>query len=483
MPLNKTEIESIEQLQLKKNSVELRKTLESMEGTKASRQSIALSILSLIPFFNKFIASASGAGNAITRMIEIQGLVNNATQTAASAFQYIKLGTAIIDFFRIPAIYVGALIAKQEVPFTFSRNAKFLYSSVILGLTITAVAFPPSAPIIALVAGIAALGQSVTTLANLYYKRYEVQDKLEQIEKDITQKKKKITSLIDKLEKLEKTAEMANDEELESIKDKITNKKKEIAKHLDELQSLYDSQEHCKQKLEKLGTTSALDRTVGVGFAALALIGIVTSMIFPPVGIGILATTASLGVAYFVGRITVPLMKSLVEKIINAVSKKTNSNNDHQASLELSVLGGKKALTHSNIPSAGIGMLAVPGSLGVAYIAARVTSPFMKSLMEKIINAIAKRTDADKDPRNSIEVSVPNIPLMFEDLVLINEAKKLANEFKEISGVHSRERVDLSQKLVEINTQALIANKITSKSDNNKGDQNEPENDEHLIFL
>lgn len=187
---NKIEIQTIEQQELNANAEGLRKKLASMKGV-ASQKSVALSILKLIPFFNKFIASANGAGNAITRMIEIEGLVNNATQTATSVFQYIKLGTAIIDFFRIPAIYVGALIAKQEVPFTFSRNAKLLYSAVILGLTITAIAFPPAAPIIALVAGVAALGQSIVTLTNLYYKRIETQDKLVQVEQDIAQKTKK----------------------------------------------------------------------------------------------------------------------------------------------------------------------------------------------------------------------------------------------------------------------------------------------------
>lgn len=49
MSLNKTEIETIEQPQLKENAEGLRKKLASMKGV-ASQKSIALSILSLIPF-------------------------------------------------------------------------------------------------------------------------------------------------------------------------------------------------------------------------------------------------------------------------------------------------------------------------------------------------------------------------------------------------------------------------------------------------
>ncbi|QEY50039.1 hypothetical protein [Legionella longbeachae] len=408
---NKIEIQTIEQQELNANAEGLRKKLASMKGV-ASQKSVALSILKLIPFFNKFIASANGAGNAITRMIEIEGLVNNATQTATSVFQYIKLGTAIIDFFRIPAIYVGALIAKQEVPFTFSRNAKLLYSAVILGLTITAIAFPPAAPIIALVAGVAALGQSIVTLTNLYYKRIETQDKLVQVEQDIAQKTKKVNSLIDELETLEKTAKVADIELL----------KRDIAQHLNELQGLYDTREYCKQKLEKLGTAAALDKTVGVGLAAFALVGIVTSMIFPPVGVGILAATASLGVAYLVARVTVPLIKFLAEKIINAVTKKPDLDNEQQNDQELK-----------------------------------------NGLMEK----------------NTLAYS--DIPSMFDNPGLKNEGKALAKKLKDLSGTCSQEHFDLTHKISPKSIQSLIANPITVKSDYNMVDQKLIENSEQLI--
>ncbi|WP_115703300.1 hypothetical protein [Legionella sainthelensi] len=416
MSLNKTEIEMMEQPQLNEDAVGFEKKLASMKGV-ASQKSIALSILKLIPFFNKFIASASGAGNAITRMIEIQGLVNNATQTAASAFQYIKLGTAVIDFFRIPAIYVGALIAKQEVPFTFSRNAKLLYSSVILGLAITAVAFPPAAPIIALVAGVAALGQSVVTLANLYYKRLETQDKLAQVEKDITEKTNEINSSISRLRQLEKAAKVGKDNNLDLLKSKITEQ-------LNELQGLYDTREYCKQKLEKLGTAAALDKTVGVGFAALALVGIVTSLIIPPVGIGILAATASLGVAYFVARVTVPLMKLLVDKIINAVAKTPAPDNEQQNVQELkNDLSEKNAVAHSDILS----MLKNPA--------------FKKA------------------------------------------GGELAKKHKGLSDNDSPAHITLSQNLVQKSTPSLIADTITAMPDTDIVDQKTQEDGAQLILF
>ncbi|PWY56544.1 hypothetical protein DGG96_05310 [Legionella qingyii] len=305
----------------------LRKKLKSMKGTKASKKSIAQSILKILPFFNKFIDSAEGAGSTITSMVQIQGHLTHASEAAGSAFLIIRVVNAAIDFIRIPCIYIAAYIANQESPITLSRNARFLYSAVLLGLTITALAFPPSAPIIALVLSIAALGLSVVTLAKLYYKRYEVKDQLAQIEKDIDIKKNRIAALIDSLEQLEGEAKKAKlegqRENFNNLKDKIKTERHEIQEQLNELQKLYDNQEIGKEKLAKLGTIATLDKTAGVAFTSLALIGAIVSLVFPPAGLPIIAAAASLAAIYVIGRVTYPIFKFLAEKIVNASTPKT----------------------------------------------------------------------------------------------------------------------------------------------------------------
>ncbi len=332
MFFNKTEFE-IEESSEGYSAKELRIKLNSMRGTKASKKSIALSILRMLPFFNKFVDSLSGAGGAITHMVQVEGLVNHATEAAGTGFHIIKLVTSALDFIRIPGIYLGAYITNQEVPFSLSRNARFLYAAVLLGLTITAFAFPPAAPVIALVTSIAALGLSVITLAKLYYKRYELKDRLTQIDKNIDTKKNLIRHLIDDLEKLEADAKKAKNEgkieEYKSLEEKIKSERDEIKDELKILQKLCDKQEHCKQKLEKLGMTAVMDRTAGIAFASLALIGAVVSLLFPPAGIGILAAVASLAAVYVIGRVTYPLFKLLVNKIVHADTKKTESDQEH----------------------------------------------------------------------------------------------------------------------------------------------------------
>lgn len=322
----KTDIETFEHLEA--DSVEqLRKKLKVMKGIKASKKSIALAILRMLPFASKFIDSLGGAGGAINRLVEVKGLVNNATTAAAESFQIIKLLTSTTDFIVIPIIYFGAYITNQKVPFTLSRNARFVYATVLLGLAITALAFPPSAPIIALVSALGALGLSVITLAKLYYKRYEVEEQLTKIKGQIEGQKNLVNYLIDHLEQLEAEAKKAKEdgkiEEYQALISKIESERNDIKGQLNSLQELYNNQVSCEQKLAKLGTTAVLDKSVAVAFASLVLIGTVVSLIAPPVGVAILAVTASLAVAYTIGRLIYPALKFLVNKIANYVTGKS----------------------------------------------------------------------------------------------------------------------------------------------------------------
>ncbi|KTC91589.1 hypothetical protein [Fluoribacter dumoffii] len=320
----KTDIENFEEFE--EDSVgHLRKKLHSMKGTKAPKVKISLAILRMIPFANKFISSLELAGCSMNHLVELKGFVNHASSAAAEGFQIIKLLTSLADFVVIPIIYLGAFITNQDIPFTLSRNARFLYASVILGLTITALAFPPSAPFIALATSVAALGLNLVTLAKIVYKRYELKDNLINFEKNINAKKTRLNVLIDELEQLEKKAKRAkeneNQEEYLSLESQIANARKKINEEMSGLQELYNDQELCKEKLESLSTAAILDKSVGTAFATLALIGVIVSFIAPPVGIGILAAAASLAVAYTVGRLSYPLFKMLANKITNPSPK------------------------------------------------------------------------------------------------------------------------------------------------------------------
>ncbi|MCW8409195.1 hypothetical protein OQJ13_09440 [Legionella sp. PATHC035] len=345
----KTDIETFEQLEAD-SVVHLRKKINSMKGIKAPKQSIALAILRMLPFASKFIDSLEGAGSTINRLVMAEGIVNHATTAAAEGFHIIKLLTGITDFVVVPIIYFGAYITNQKVPFTLSRNARFVYATVVLGLTITALAFPPAAPIIALVTSIAALGLSLITLTKLYYKRFELEDKLVNTKQQVETEKNRLKSLINYLEKLEADAKKAKEdgklEDYKTLESKIESERITIKEQFNSLQELLNDQVRCEQKLEKLRTTAVWDKSAGVAFASLALIGAIVSLIAPPAGLGILAVAASLGIAYTVARLTFPLFKSLANKIVNYSTRKSEpTKQDNEEPAE------KEALTESEFDS------------------------------------------------------------------------------------------------------------------------------------
>lgn len=304
---------------------ELRKKLKKMKGNRASKKSILFSLLKTIPFFNKLMESVELSGDALTNIAEIEGHVSHASEVAGTGFHAIKLITSISDFLYIPAVYLGAFITNQDVPFSLSRNARFLYSAVILGLTITAFAFPPAAPIIALVTSLSVLGLSVITLANLFYKRYALIDQLALLENSIILGTSNANESIDHLEelhfKLKKLKKDVNLEEYKALEEEVKNARKEVRVKLKALQEMLDSREECQQQLEKLGTKAVLDRTIGTLFACLTVIGAAVSIFLPPVGLFIIAASASLAIAYVIGRVAIPFFKSLKKNKIYETSK------------------------------------------------------------------------------------------------------------------------------------------------------------------
>lgn len=155
---------------------------------------------------------------------------------------------------------------------------------MILGLTITAFAFPPAAPVIALVTSLSVLGLSVITLANLFYKRDAVKDELALLENNIKLVKNHANDSLNDLEeldlKLKKTKKDGNLVEYEVLVEEVKNARKEVRAYLKDLQELLDSREACQQQLEKLGAKAVLDRTVGTLFACFTVIGAAVSIFY-----------------------------------------------------------------------------------------------------------------------------------------------------------------------------------------------------------
>ncbi|CEG58769.1 hypothetical protein [Legionella fallonii] len=299
-----------------------------------------------IPFLSGFLQSLKSTGSSITSLlIKVQDSSSHALQGANAGFQYIGLGLAAINFVRIPLIYLSAFIVGEKPPFTLSTGANWAYSAVLLGLTLAALLVPVAAPPIAILMASMGLVAGVVSLGNMIYQRYKLQKSLKNINADIEEKE----AVLDSIQQQARTLE----EQLTSLDKEDKNyqtKAGEICKKIDALERQYESTKnelqgcHDKKLLDEktlsgMGSAAFMDKGVGIVLSSIAVIGLVLSLFFPPVGLGLVAASAGLGTLYVVGRVAAsvigPLLAPHLKKLGEKFANTSENTEDEQLSHDL----------------------------------------------------------------------------------------------------------------------------------------------------
>jgi len=304
---------------------EIQVSIESPLSSKAMKKLLAfkprplprepslVSLLQKIPFFTGFLRSVDHAGNALSGIAQIQGDTSKALKEAVKGFHFTGLALNVIDFLRIPAIYLAFAIAGEKPPITLSRNARWLYSALLVALTITALALPAVAVPMALTAGSLAFGLSVFTLGKAFYQRYQLRKELKGILGAIEAKTQQLDKLQQEMVGIEKDIELTTDSQrLEALKGSYSEKSdafvREYEAQKNDLQTLYDKKLKCEKKLKNKGFMGLADKGITVALSSLGLIGLTLSLFFPPVGLAILATSATLAGLYLIARVGFPVV-------------------------------------------------------------------------------------------------------------------------------------------------------------------------------
>ncbi|ASQ44835.1 AAA family ATPase [Legionella clemsonensis] len=324
MPLQSQEEETV--LNASLTPIEILKRLQEMHDTRLRGRPlpdkvIILLLLKKLPILSNFFHGVNGTGTSISKLVVVQGHAVSVAETAGKGFQWAGLGLALIDFFRIPLIYLAALLIGQEPPVTLNKNARWLYSTVLLTLTIIALAIPAAAPPIALVTAILGLGCSVFLLVKHVREYLQIQKTLREVDDEIKPQEERFKHL----QTLAKALQAKIEKEPENFKQFIEEfAELEISynrlKH--ELQLLYDKQLQFSQKSARMNIASVIDKTLAIGVSAFAVIGLAVSLAFPVIGLGIVAASAALVSAYILARILTPPAINLVKWLINKLTSK-----------------------------------------------------------------------------------------------------------------------------------------------------------------
>lgn len=296
-----------------KHSHQMKKKLSS-SGALSKKGSTSI----LIPLLSGFLSEANNIASDISTLSNAQGKISLSTMTGSTGFHFTDAALAAIDFFRIPIIYLGALIVGEKPPITLSKNLRWAYSGVLLGTTIAALAIPAAAPPIALVAASLTLGFSLYTMAKTLYYRYKAPKELKKITATIDAETEELNQLHLKTMALEEQLDVIGDNNSEQ-KIALEQEMKATADAFNELfekrQEHYETQSQYQAIIEKHNTEAVLDKGVAIAVSALALAGLTLGLFFPPLGGGILAASALIGVVYCIAKISHSPIKHLMTKL------------------------------------------------------------------------------------------------------------------------------------------------------------------------
>ena len=298
------------------DKIKLLKTMQEnfdYQAIALTQQELSRAAANKIPGFARFLKRMTDSGIAVTEVGEHATDFHNtiASEAVSHDFHFGGLVMATFDFFRVPFIYLFAYLSNQKIPINLNNNARWLYATLLLALTITAVAVPVTAPIIAFILAGVGFVSSLWLLGKTLRDRAQLQRENKHIKAEIKAEEEQLSLMQDEAKDLEGLFSEAKEEsqvidlclEVLMLEERFKTQKKLLV-------DLKSKQVHIEQELNDLGVTRVAYKCIVFALACLAIAGIVTSLFFPPVGLGILATVALTSALCLLGRVVLPILKA-----------------------------------------------------------------------------------------------------------------------------------------------------------------------------
>lgn len=320
---------------------------EEPKAKTVSKDPLAQQTLSKLSRYSRYFLNATMLSEAT---VKLGSRLNEFHQSGS--FEEISHGFHIgglllnaLNFFRIPFMYLSAFVLGQKVPVTLNNNMRLAYSTVVLGLGITATALPITAPVIAFVATGIGFTTSLFLLGRIIQERIKLAKIQKALANEVIREEEAISVTQDEAKQLKAFFENATEEahiiDLQ-IEVALLQERHQLQKKI--LGSLYEQQAQNKQLKEALGN-KVMFRSLLVVLGALVITGLVFSLFFPPIGLGILASAATLSCALVLARLLAPSLHRLFKRV-SAPSPQEPSN---QSPEDLKVNEHKQSLTEAKV--------------------------------------------------------------------------------------------------------------------------------------
>ncbi|MFJ1268436.1 hypothetical protein ACD661_07720 [Legionella lytica] len=314
---------------------------------EVKKPTVSVPLLQRIPFVSQFVKNASELGDKAIHVggtfTKIPGL--KTPEHLGQGLHWGGAALAALDFLLIPMIYLSSYIYGEKVPFTLNNNARWLYSGALLALTLTSILVPAAATPIGLVLGGISIGLSSFLLGKAIYERYHLGKERKALATEIVHAEEEMALIQEQAKVLQGALTRATTkEEQQALCAQVELVQKQYGEQKEKITGLKEREAVVNEKIKKLQFIHILDKGLGVGFASLAMVGVVLSIFLPAVGLPMLAGVGVASAAYLSARILGPLIRDagswLLDKLRNVFGRneaeKTTAN------------GLENVLEHSN---------------------------------------------------------------------------------------------------------------------------------------
>lgn len=340
------------------------------------KQHVLLQWVRKIPLLTGFGNNIAGAGFAILGIEAALRFPSDKIQSWSNRFQMIALGLALIDFIRVPAIYLTAWLLGERVPVSTAKNARWLQAAILLSFAVMALVFPATAGPTGLIGALLGFGVSFLNLGRFFYRKYQLAKQLRQ---SCSECERAITALIALQnqaigirQRLLAGIRQRDEAEVQRLSRRASGILAQLNRQKSLVQARWSTQCCLGQMQVKSGFVELMDKSVGVALASLGLLGTVMNLFFPLAGLMILAGTALAGTTYISFRITYPWLKS----------KWTNTSLERCRQTEENTKG--EAVENSETPESTIKIFQVLTPMGLKASESKNTAQIIKKLPWRI---------------------------------------------------------------------------------------------------
>lgn len=262
-----------------------------------------------IPFFSSIFKEIIGS------TVTIEHVVTHPNKEILDTLPVIGMAFNSLDIVRIPMLYFVSYILGEKIPFTLGNNAKFVYGAIFLGMMLTSILLPFTAPIIGvcaaalvLTAGLAALNMAVKQQTKNREKLAALPDEMTTC---ATTQQELQTSAHELKTKLSESSNLAETTQIIEDISALAVKYEETEKTL---KTLHVQQSTLEQSRDNM---KVIDKRIKTSFALLGLAGSILVLAAPAAAPAMLMSLGLAGSAYFIGRSGLRLRNWLLKPVGN----------------------------------------------------------------------------------------------------------------------------------------------------------------------